>query len=287
VCSAALKVEVLNSITPPREFEQGAPRLSALSNRRAGRTPHGGSSGSAVARAVSRGVTVAVLTQMLPSCAWLLVRARGCVRCGLCGLVSFAFTAGQAWIQYIASAPATVSEVIALQSKFDKLLEKHEARETGICPIREALYSQCFDELIRQETVFCAERGALFLRVRDELRMTLDSLQVAYQSSLAYGVRHAIECEQAKGTMEQQMRTLNETNDDLAAEVDELKARLVSQIAERTESRAQLEEEMAAEKEALLEEEKDLMAQLDEQMMQLGLKDRPPPPKEEKKEEGK
>lgn len=130
------------------------------------------------------------------------------------------FAAGQAWIQYIASAPATVSEVIALQAKFDKLLEKHEARETGICPIREALYSQCFDELIRQETVFCAERGALFLRVRDELRMTLDSLQVAYQSSLAYGVRHAIECEQAKGTMDQQMRTLNETNDDLAAEVD-------------------------------------------------------------------
>ena len=43
----------------------------------------------------------------------------------------------------------------------------------------------------------CARRGALFLRVRDELRMTLDSLQVAYQSSLAYGVRHALECEQA------------------------------------------------------------------------------------------
>ena len=124
-----------------------------------------------------------------------------------------------------------------MQAKFDKLLEKHEARETGICPIREALYSQCFDELIRQETVFAAERyehhaalfcetdvfrqleadgmcgvrarrGALFLRVRDELRMTLDSLQVAYQSSLAYGVRHALECEQARGQMAEQIRAL-------------------------------------------------------------------------------
>jgi len=56
-----------------------------------------------------------------------------------------------------------------VQAKFDKLLEKHEARETGICPIREALYSQCFDELIRQETVFAAERyehSAPFLRNR-------------------------------------------------------------------------------------------------------------------------
>ena len=25
-----------------------------------------------------------------------------------------------------------------------------QARETGICPVREELYSQCFDELIRQ-----------------------------------------------------------------------------------------------------------------------------------------
>ena len=44
---------------------------------------------------------------------------------------------------------------------------------------------------------------------------------------------------------------------------------------------------MAEEKEAELAIEADLMAQLDEQMMQLGLKDRPPPPKEEKKEEKK
>ncbi len=222
---------------------------------------------------------------MRPVTLWLAaLSARQVGRCADRGRRVCAVAAGQAWIQYIASAPATVSEVIALQAKFDKLLEKHEARETGICPIREALYSQCFDELIRQETVFCTERGALFLRVRDELRMTLDSLQVAYQSSLAYGVRHAIECEQAKDTMEQQIRALNETNDDLAAEVDELKARLVSQIKERTASREQLAAEMAAEKSALLEEEKELMAQLDEQMMQLGLKDRPPPPKEEKKE---
>lgn len=25
-----------------------------------------------------------------------------------------------------------------------------QARETGICPVREELYAQCFDELIRQ-----------------------------------------------------------------------------------------------------------------------------------------
>ena len=32
-------------------------------------------------------------------------------------------------------------------------LTQRQARESGICPVREDLYSQCFDELIRQVTL--------------------------------------------------------------------------------------------------------------------------------------
>ena len=53
-----------------------------------------------------------------------------------------------------------------------------QARETGICPVREELYAQCFDELIRQVTINCAERGLLLLRVRDEMRMSIAAYQV-------------------------------------------------------------------------------------------------------------
>ncbi len=55
-----------------------------------------------------------------------------------------------------------------------------QARETGICPVREELYAQCFDELIRQVTINCAERGLLLLRVRDEMRMTIAAYQVGH-----------------------------------------------------------------------------------------------------------
>ena len=47
-----------------------------------------------------------------------------------------------------------------------------------MCQVRRELYSQCFDELIRQSTINCAERGLLMLRVRDELKMTLMAYQV-------------------------------------------------------------------------------------------------------------
>jgi len=76
---------------------------------------------------------------------------------------------GQLWVQYVFSTPATRLDVITLQESLDQKLQQRQARETGICPIREELYAQCFDELIRQVTINCAERGLLLLRVRDEI----------------------------------------------------------------------------------------------------------------------
>ena len=73
---------------------------------------------------------------------------------------------GQLWVQYVSSTPATRLDVINLQEQLDQRLLQRQARETGICPVREELYAQCFDELIRQVTINCAERGLLLLRVR-------------------------------------------------------------------------------------------------------------------------
>ena len=54
------------------------------------------------------------------------------------------------------------------------------------------------DELIRQITINCAERGLLLLRVRDEARMTITAYETLYESSIAYGVRKALVAEQKK-----------------------------------------------------------------------------------------
>jgi dynein light intermediate chain len=51
---------------------------------------------------------------------------------------------GQLWVQYVSSTPATRLDVINLQEQLDRNLQIRKARETGICSIREELYSQCF-----------------------------------------------------------------------------------------------------------------------------------------------
>lgn len=112
---------------------------------------------------------------------------------------------GSLWVQYVSSTPATRSDVIALQESLDQRLQQKQARETGICPIREELYGQCFDELIRQATIHCSERGLLLLRVRDEIRMTIACYQTLYESSTAFGMRKALQSEHAKLEMQQQV----------------------------------------------------------------------------------
>lgn len=57
---------------------------------------------------------------------------------------SYAKDDGSLFVQRIASEPATKTDVVRLQESLDQLLQQRQARETGICPIREALYSETF-----------------------------------------------------------------------------------------------------------------------------------------------
>ena len=148
---------------------------------------------------------------------------------------------GQLWVQYVSSTPATRLDVINLQEQLDQRLLQRQARETGICPVREELYAQCFDELIRQVTINCAERGLLLLRVRDEIRMTIAAYQTLYESSIAFGMRKALQAEQGKADMEARIKQLEAEKKDLERQVQELKAKAEA-IEKREGERRALEE---------------------------------------------
>merc|ERR1712039_804530 len=147
----------------------------------------------------------------------------------------------QLWVQYVSSTPATRADVINLQENMDKWLQQRQARETGICPIREELYSQCFDELIRQVTIICAERGLLLLRVRDEIRMTICAYQSLYESSIAFGMRKALQAEQRRNQYGKRSKDLVSANRKLKEEVEELDSK-IAQIEKNESERSEAEE---------------------------------------------
>jgi len=132
---------------------------------------------------------------------------------------------GGLWVQRVSSQPATRSDVIQVTTLLDQRLRERQARETGICPVRRELYQQGFDELIRQVTIECAERGLLLLRVRDEINMTLAAYQTLYQSSVAFGMRKALQAEQGKHEMLETIDTLESEKLNLERAVADLKAK--------------------------------------------------------------
>uniref|UniRef100_A0A8C8R910 Axonemal dynein light intermediate polypeptide 1 n=1 Tax=Pelusios castaneus TaxID=367368 RepID=A0A8C8R910_9SAUR len=147
----------------------------------------------------------------------------------------------QLWIQQVSTTPSTRMDVVHLQEEMDLKLQQRQARETGICPVRRELYSQCFDELIREVTINCAERGLLLLRVRDEIRMTIAAYQTLYESSVAFGMRKALQAEQGKSDMEKRIAELEDEKRELERQVNEQKAKCEA-IEKRESERRQVEE---------------------------------------------
>ena len=146
---------------------------------------------------------------------------------------------GQLWVQYVSPSPATKMDVINLQDELDKRLMQRQSRESGIWPIREELYSQAFDELIRQITINWAERGFLLARVKEEIKMTIQAYQTLFESSIAFGMRKSLQAEQRTAEMHIKIEKLDEENAKLEAEIEHLSEEILELLQKETEAKAE------------------------------------------------
>jgi|TARA_B110000285_G_scaffold24307_1_gene23414 dynein light intermediate chain, axonemal len=62
--------------------------------------------------------------------------------------------------------------------------------------------------------------------------MTIQAYQTLYESSIAYGMRKALQAEQSKAEMLLKIQHLQEENTDLEDEVDELRRRIDDMLKE-------------------------------------------------------
>lgn len=122
----------------------------------------------------------------------------------------------------------------------DQKLMERQARESGICPVREELFSQCFDEIIRQVTLNEPERGLLLLRVRDEIKMTIAAYQTLYQSSVTFAMRKQLQAEHGKADLEKKIEELETKKTKLENKVIELKSKIEA-IEKRNRERREVE----------------------------------------------
>ena len=156
---------------------------------------------------------------------------------------------GKKFIQYVSPEPATREKARDLFKALDEKIKERQAREKGICPVREELYSQCFDEIIRQVTIECPERGLLLVKVRDEIKMTIASYQTLYESAILFGIRKQIQTEAGKEDLKNRLLTLEDRKKELIKKKEQLDNKLKAfdkTIAERNQIETAKREEQSA-----------------------------------------
>ena len=149
---------------------------------------------------------------------------------------------GKHLIQYVSHNPASRVDVARLREMLDQKLMERQARESGICPVREELFSQCFDEIIRQVTLSEPVRGLLLLRVRDEIKMTISAYQTLYQSSVTFAMRKQLQAEHGKADLEKTIEELEQKKIKLENKVSELNSKIEA-IEKRNKERKAVEAE--------------------------------------------
>eukprot|EP00485_Elphidium_margaritaceum_P005790 CAMPEP_0202691442 /NCGR_PEP_ID=MMETSP1385-20130828/6159_1 /ASSEMBLY_ACC=CAM_ASM_000861 /TAXON_ID=933848 /ORGANISM="Elphidium margaritaceum" /LENGTH=244 /DNA_ID=CAMNT_0049346847 /DNA_START=93 /DNA_END=827 /DNA_ORIENTATION=+ len=122
----------------------------------------------------------------------------------------------------VSVAKPTRGSVVQLQTAWDEQLQLRAARSSGICAIREELNQQAFNEIIRQITIELPERGLLALRVRDESKMTIQTYQTLYQSSLAFGMRKSIQSQNEIQTLQDEIAQDEQQKAELNQKVKQL-----------------------------------------------------------------
>lgn len=170
---------------------------------------------------------------------------------------------GQLWTQTVSSVPATRQDVVNLQETLDILLQQSQARETGICPVRRELYAQCFDEIIRQVTINCSERGLLLLRIRDEAVMSMDAYETLYCSSISFGMRKALQSQEGKEKLVEYVAQLEADKDAMEAIISDMKLRAEQNDRRNAELHAAEEKKHAEEIAFLKKTNAQLKAQLE------------------------
>ena len=149
---------------------------------------------------------------------------------------------GRDFIQSVSSKEATREQAKELFKALEEKLKERQAREKGICPIREEIFSQCFDEIIRQVTIECPERGLLLLRVRDTLKMTIASYQQLYESSMLFGIRKQLQAENGKKEILERREKITKKKIELTNQKKELMIQLEG-LKKQTKERNEIERE--------------------------------------------
>ena len=97
-------------------------------------------------------------------------------------------------------------------------MRERQARYSGICPVRERIYANVFDELIASVARNEAKRGSVLRRVNAEARMSIDAYRTVFEGSIDFGGRKLTQAVERKGQLAETIESLEAQIATLTAE---------------------------------------------------------------------
>ena len=139
---------------------------------------------------------------------------------------------GKIYMQFVSTTEADKDTVIKLASELENQMKVRNAKETGIDNNREELYSECFDELIRQITVNSLQRGELLNHVKDQMKETINYYQKLYESSMSFSLRKILRENIKISKLKEKERFLNDKIEKLNEEITRIEKDYENKIKE-------------------------------------------------------
>lgn len=118
------------------------------------------------------------------------------------------------------------ADAFDLQKELDKALETFQVRPKPVCSFREVMFSETFDELIRQVTLERPEMGMLLLRIRDEIRLSIQNHLELFRQTHNFGCQNLTTAELNYKDLEDTLAAKQARREALVTRVNELNAQL-------------------------------------------------------------
>ena len=81
------------------------------------------------------------------------------------------------------------------------------------------------------------------MRVRDEIKMTIQAYQTLYESSIAYGMRKALQAEQSKAEKLLQLASLEKRCMEKENEINDLRRRILDKLEDEKQEKLEKEQD--------------------------------------------
>ena len=130
---------------------------------------------------------------------------------------------GLIFYHFVSCNSAIVNDILKLHKNLQNQMKIRGAKESGICPIREELYNECFEEIIRQVTINCLQRGDLLNRIKLEMNYEINYYRQLYESLIAFSLRKVLQ--EKKKEIENLQNEINEKNNLLQQRIEEENAK--------------------------------------------------------------